>query len=98
MLTLNSVYNLTLAPEQENPWYHDGHQTTSCDRFHRCHLSKGYWASGGTGLHVTRALAVYLILYASMPSRPLLIPIMKIKDLFVRLPCLLEPYPLTPST
>ena len=72
------VYNLTLAPERENPWYRGVHPTISCDRFHRC-PSRGYWAGGGGNMHTNKALAADLILYGLMPGR-LLIPIMKIKD------------------
>ena len=72
------VYNLTLAPEQENPWYRGVPQTISCDRFHRC-PSRGYWVSKGRDMHLNKAFAADLILYGVVPGR-LLIPIMKIKD------------------
>lgn len=81
---ISPVYNLTLAPERESPWYRDAHPTTSFDRFHRC-PSEGCWASGGRGLHANGAFA-YLILYGSMPGR-LLIPIMKIKCARPRFVC-----------
>lgn len=56
------VYNLTLAPEQENPWYRGVPQTISCDRFHRC-PSRGYWVSKGRKMHLNKAFAADLILY-----------------------------------
>ena len=78
MLTYIAVYNLTLAPERESPWYRGAHPTISCDRFHFCPTG-GFCTSEGRGLHTNGALAAYLMLCGSMPGR-LLIPIMKIKD------------------